>query len=87
MQKLNEWLSKLLQERGPDLFRSKGILSLKGTDHKCALCPGLPDTLRASSTAVCYALGCVASCWMQAYEQGSGLWGWFSCLEGRSADV
>jgi len=35
MEKLNEWLSKLLQERGPDLFRSKGILSLKGTDHKC----------------------------------------------------
>ncbi|KAF5827062.1 CobW/HypB/UreG, nucleotide-binding domain-containing protein [Dunaliella salina] len=34
MQKLNEWLSTLLQVRGPDLFRSKGILALQGTDHK-----------------------------------------------------
>lgn len=34
MQKLNEWLSKLLQERGADLFRSKGILSISGSDHK-----------------------------------------------------
>lgn len=34
MQKLNGWLSKLLQERGPDLFRSKGILSIAGSDDK-----------------------------------------------------
>jgi G3E family GTPase len=34
MAKLNEWLSKLLQERGPDLFRSKGILSVAGSDDK-----------------------------------------------------
>uniref|UniRef100_A0A7S0RRW2 CobW C-terminal domain-containing protein n=1 Tax=Chlamydomonas leiostraca TaxID=1034604 RepID=A0A7S0RRW2_9CHLO len=34
MEKLNQWLSKLLQERGPDLFRSKGILSVKGSDDK-----------------------------------------------------
>ncbi len=32
--KLNQWLSKLLQERGPDLFRSKGILSVAGSPHK-----------------------------------------------------
>ncbi len=35
MAKLNEWLSKLLQERGVDLFRSKGILSIAGTNDKC----------------------------------------------------
>ncbi|KAJ9519565.1 hypothetical protein QJQ45_000656 [Haematococcus lacustris] len=34
MQKLNEWLSKLLQERGVDLFRSKGVLSVAGSPHK-----------------------------------------------------
>jgi G3E family GTPase len=34
MKKLNGWLSQLLQERGPDLFRSKGILSVAGTDDK-----------------------------------------------------
>ncbi|KAL6750486.1 CobW/HypB/UreG, nucleotide-binding domain-containing protein [Haematococcus lacustris] len=34
MQKLNEWLSKLLQERGADLFRSKGVLSVAGSPHK-----------------------------------------------------
>ena len=34
MGKLNEWLSKLLQERGPDLYRSKGILSIHGSEDK-----------------------------------------------------
>ncbi len=34
MEKLNVWLSKLLQERGPDLYRSKGILSMANTHHK-----------------------------------------------------
>lgn len=34
MRKLNSWLSTLLQERGPDLFRSKGILSVAGSDDK-----------------------------------------------------
>ncbi|KAG1668150.1 hypothetical protein FOA52_005142 [Chlamydomonas sp. UWO 241] len=34
MAKLNAWLSKLLNERGPDLYRSKGILSMAGTDDK-----------------------------------------------------
>lgn len=37
MRKLNEWLSTLLQERGPDLFRSKGILSIQGSDDKWVL--------------------------------------------------
>lgn len=39
--KLNEWLSTLLMEKGNDLFRSKGILSIAGSDDKCvwdALC-------------------------------------------------
>lgn len=31
---LNEWLGKLLTERGPDLFRSKGVLNLAGTDQR-----------------------------------------------------
>lgn len=34
MRKLNAWLSGLLQERGPDLFRSKGILAIHGSDDK-----------------------------------------------------
>lgn len=32
--KLNDWLGELLGERGPDLFRSKGVLSLAGTDQR-----------------------------------------------------
>lgn len=31
---LNEWLGELLQERGADLYRSKGILCLDGNDQK-----------------------------------------------------
>jgi G3E family GTPase len=34
MQKMNQWLSTLLQEKGPDLYRSKGILSIQGSDDK-----------------------------------------------------
>lgn len=34
MRKLNTWLSKLLQERGADLFRSKGIVSVDGSNDK-----------------------------------------------------
>lgn len=34
VEKLNEWLGKLLTERGPDLFRSKGVLNLAGTDKR-----------------------------------------------------
>jgi len=34
MMKLNNWLSTLLQEKGPDLYRSKGILSVQGSDDK-----------------------------------------------------
>ena len=32
--KLNAWLSELLQERGPDIFRMKGILNIAGEDHR-----------------------------------------------------
>lgn len=32
--KLNNWLSKLMQERGTDLYRSKGILAVFGSDEK-----------------------------------------------------
>lgn len=31
---LNQWLSKLMQEKGADLYRSKGILAIMGTDEK-----------------------------------------------------
>lgn len=34
MQRLNAWLSVLLKERGADLFRSKGILSIAGSDDR-----------------------------------------------------
>lgn len=32
--KMQTWLGKLLQERGADIFRSKGILSFEGSDDK-----------------------------------------------------
>jgi G3E family GTPase len=32
--RLREWLAALLAERGPDLFRSKGVLNLAGTDQR-----------------------------------------------------
>lgn len=31
---LNNWLSKLMQEKGADLYRSKGILAIVGSDEK-----------------------------------------------------
>lgn len=34
MQRLNAWLSALLKDRGADLFRSKGILSIHGSDDR-----------------------------------------------------
>ncbi len=30
--KLNQWLGELLRDRGPDIFRMKGILNIKGED-------------------------------------------------------
>ncbi|MCC5021678.1 MAG: GTP-binding protein [Candidatus Synoicihabitans palmerolidicus] len=33
-QKLNDWISKLLQTKGNDLYRSKGVLSVKGTPKR-----------------------------------------------------
>ena len=33
---LNKWLGGLLQERGPDIYRSKGILFFHGDDHPWA---------------------------------------------------
>lgn len=32
--KINEWLSGLLQEKGADLYRSKGILAIDGQDKR-----------------------------------------------------
>ena len=32
--KLNEWLGTLLQEKGQDIFRMKGVLNLKGDDQR-----------------------------------------------------
>lgn len=32
--KLNQWLSKLLQIQGPDIFRMKGILNIAGEDNR-----------------------------------------------------
>ncbi|KAG2491408.1 hypothetical protein HYH03_010199 [Edaphochlamys debaryana] len=34
MEKLNDWMSTLLRERGNDLFRSKGLLCMKDSDEK-----------------------------------------------------
>merc|ERR1712056_4137 len=33
-QKLNEWIGWLLREKGVDLFRSKGVLAVKGMKEK-----------------------------------------------------
>merc|ERR1711920_1011260 len=33
-QKLNQWISWLLKEKGVDLFRSKGVLAVKGMREK-----------------------------------------------------
>jgi G3E family GTPase len=32
--KLNAWMSKLLQEKGPDIFRMKGVLSIKNEPNR-----------------------------------------------------
>jgi G3E family GTPase len=32
--RLNEWLSVLLREKGNDIFRMKGILNIQGTDKR-----------------------------------------------------
>ncbi len=32
--KLNQWLSTLLREQGADLFRSKGVLCVHGSEDK-----------------------------------------------------
>jgi G3E family GTPase len=34
VEKLNGWLGDLLGNRGVDLFRSKGVLNLEGTDRR-----------------------------------------------------
>lgn len=34
VEKFNVWLGTLLQEHGEDLYRSKGVLSIEGTDEK-----------------------------------------------------
>jgi G3E family GTPase len=33
-QKLNQWMSRLLQTQGPDIFRMKGILNIDGEDQR-----------------------------------------------------
>lgn len=33
-EKLDNWLSRLLQTQGPDIFRMKGILNIAGEDHR-----------------------------------------------------
>jgi len=32
--KLNQWLSKLLRERGTDIFRMKGVFAIHGSDQR-----------------------------------------------------
>ena len=48
--RLNSWLSRLLRERGTDIFRMKGILAIAGSDRRFVfqgvhmLLDGRPDT-------------------------------------------
>ncbi|MEL6354191.1 MAG: GTP-binding protein [Cyanobacteria bacterium J06627_28] len=50
-EKLNDWLSNLLQTQGPDIFRMKGILNIQGEDQRFVfqgvhmLFDGRPDRL------------------------------------------
>jgi G3E family GTPase len=34
MRKLEDWLSYLLQSRGQDIFRMKGVINLRGEDRR-----------------------------------------------------
>ena len=34
VERLNKWLGRLLAERGPDIYRSKGVLSVKGNPNR-----------------------------------------------------
>lgn len=34
MRRLQQWLGTLLQEKGADIYRSKGILAVAGTNDK-----------------------------------------------------
>ncbi len=49
MNAINAWLSGLLREHGKDLYRSKGILCVKGTDHKFVF-QGVHDLLTVASS-------------------------------------
>jgi G3E family GTPase len=54
--KLNVWLGKLLREKGVDIFRMKGVLSIKGEDRRFVfqgvhmLFDGRPERLWGSET-------------------------------------
>ncbi len=51
VKKLNKWLQRLLMNQGPDIFRMKGVLSVKGEDRRFVfqgvhmLFDGQPDRL------------------------------------------
>ena len=49
MNAMNTWLSGLLREHGRDIYRSKGILCVKGTDHKFVF-QGVHDLLMVASS-------------------------------------
>ncbi|KAL4443598.1 hypothetical protein ABPG75_011335 [Micractinium tetrahymenae] len=48
--KVQRWLGALMRERGADIFRSKGILSFRGSDDKWARVPGVHMLLAFSSS-------------------------------------
>jgi G3E family GTPase len=33
--KLTEWFTHLIRDQGLDLFRSKGVLNIAGSQHRC----------------------------------------------------
>jgi len=39
LERLNTWQQDLMSERGTDIFRSKGVLSLAGSDEMCGVLP------------------------------------------------
>lgn len=68
MDGVNVWLSTLLREQGVDLFRSKGVLAIEGSDDRYAslVCPPKcmprPSADAADAPACVSWFGCILLC-------------------------
>ncbi len=70
--KFNQWLSLLLQTRGTDIFRMKGVLSLKGEENRFVfqgvhmLFDGRPDRLASALSEI----------WRTSIDESTVVVGW-----------